>query len=241
MLKANSQCQDIVTYAGQKLRAMEANTECPALVNMKGSSDEKPEELMGDVAAVKQHNVPDGITADDSEPKDLKIRQSLVEIIKDLRSDKEIIKKDEERTAEENPAKNEKNDFDELEIEREINETLMMMKQTYMMMKQTYKMMKQTYYGNKKKIILCSVFSGLGVITGLALVVVAAVFGSRACILSYKKSDGSEDSTAAETTTIEVEEEDKDVGEGYTSYNPSMHVPNMENEIPNGHYMNRHA
>ena len=80
-------------------------------------------------------------------------------------------------------------------------------------------------------------------ITGLALVIVAGVFGTRACIRTFKKKRTmpGEDSSADHASTTDVEEADSQGCEGYTSYNPSMHMSNMENGMVNGRYMNRHA
>ena len=54
-----------------------------------------------------------------------------------------------------------------------------------------------------KKIILYSVFSGLGVVVGLTLIIVAAVFGTRACVRACRKNSkkGEEDAESTHTTT----------------------------------------
>ena len=72
-----------------------------------------------------------------------------------------------------------------------------------------------------KKIILYSVFSGLGVITVLVLIVVAAVFGARACIRACKKKTEEEDrestGTAASTAAAD---DDSFYIPGGSSYRP---------------------
>ena len=56
-----------------------------------------------------------------------------------------------------------------------------------------------------KKIILYSVFSGLGVITVLVLIVVATVFGTRACIRACKKKTEEEDRESTGTAATDCD------------------------------------
>lgn len=216
------QCQDTVTYAGRKLKTMEANTNCSALVNLKDANETTV------THEVKDHTV---VVEED-----------------ELTSDRVV-----DNNAEENPPEKTENNLDEfLGEEKEINErdtsadmAVLGKRMDYSDeatsdFRTSYKTAEEDGARSKKKIILYSVFSGLGVITGIALIVVAGVFGTRACIRTFKNKR-QENSSAPEGSTTEVEEEVTESCEGYTSYNPNRHVSSMENGIANGLYVNRHA
>jgi len=216
------QCQDTVTYAGRKLKTMEANTNCSALVNLKDASE-----------TTVTHDVED---------------HTVVVEEDEVTSDRVV-----DNNAEENPPEKTENNLDEfMGEEKEINErdtsadmAVLGKRMDYSDeatsdFRTSYKTAEEDGARSKKKIILYSVFSGLGVITGIALIVVAGVFGTRACIRTFKNKR-QENSSAPEGSTTEVEEEVTESCEGYTSYNPNRHVSSMENGIANGLYVNRHA